>query len=120
LIYSEVEKKFNAYINKKLKDHHDIRNAVNRHSSKRMVIEKICDELFRAENKMDLRYHRRYDQIVEAAANLYMKRLVSTMEYDAKSAIEKTRIQREDERDKKLNNLIDKNEPITDKMLFEE
>lgn len=117
---SDVEREFDNCIRTKLQNYPDLQRIMLTHGLKSNVVDRLCEEIIIADKKLDLTYDTRWNQIVHSAAHLYMRRLVSTLEYEAKSTAEKTRIKKEEDQDKKINDILDTNIPITDKMLLDD
>jgi DNA-binding FadR family transcriptional regulator len=95
----------------------DLYRIINSHESKEIAVELTCHELIRAGNRFDLRYHQRYNQIVESAANLWVKKLLNTLEEQTKSSAEMTRIIREEDKRKEVMNLLNQHKHITDEVV---
>ena len=67
-----------------------------------------------------VRYKKRYDLIVESAANIYIRRLLNTLEEKCLSPIEKTRLDRIDQKEKEILAIIDSGVPITDDLILKD
>src|SRR3990167_5924612 len=101
-MYYEVNLKFNEYLKKNIKNK-DIFQVANTHESKTKAIELTCDELIKAGNRFDLRYHERYNKIVEAAVSLWLRKLLSTLAWNNTSEAERSKVLKDEYQDKKLN-----------------
>lgn len=96
-----------------------IYKVVNEHPIKEKAIEGACHELIRMGNRFDLRYNQRYDIIIQSAANMYIKRLISDLEEKAKSPAEMSRILKEEKKEKMYQDLADGKLVLTDDLLEE-
>ncbi len=115
---SEVRDAFNKALRDRLAEKvPDVYRVLDAHEIKEKFIEETCSQLIRASKKFDLRYHQRYDKIVDAAAVIYAKKVLNTLHEKTLSNAEMTRIKREEDKDKILNDLIKANTAVTDDLL---
>lgn len=93
--------------------------VLNDHPMKEKAIEICCHELIRLENRFDLTYNNRYDQVVRSAANDYARKIISHLEEKAKSPAEMARIKKQEQRENLIQDVADGKIKLSDEILEE-